>query len=53
MQQLRILRAMSTAASTAAGAAVEAAKPTGLVMQIILRRDLVTVSCAVFGKLTG
>lgn len=32
---------MSTAAPTAAA---EAAKPTGLVMQIILRRDLVTVS---------
>ncbi|EJT48482.1 hypothetical protein A1Q2_06614 [Trichosporon asahii var. asahii CBS 8904] len=37
----RLLRAMSTAAPTATAAA-EAAKPTGLVMQIILRRDLVT-----------
>lgn len=34
---------MSTAAPTATAAA-EAAKPTGLVMQIILRRDLMTVS---------
>ncbi|TXT14666.1 uncharacterized protein COLE_00859 [Cutaneotrichosporon oleaginosum] len=40
---LRALRRMSTQAKTEAAAAVsEARKPTGLVMQIVVRRDLMT-----------